>query len=162
MNKLLILILIFLPTFSYANASIEEKLFVEVNDAIFILGQRVKVCKEIESQNKPNNKTIEFVKNRLEKLAPILAYLNYLAIERCSFSEKTNLAYSLLIAKNNTQRLTTLELIKATEKLNFVLDKASQSRFDALNPELKEYLLKSAFFSKPFNVLELYELASTM
>ncbi|KIP65480.1 hypothetical protein SN10_25485 [Vibrio harveyi] len=148
--------------FSNAGQSVEDKLFADLNNSIDALGSRIAVCSKISTKNKPDEDTLKFAKQRLEELTPVLAHINYLAIERCSFSEKKELAYSILIAKNNAKRQSTLELIEATEKMTFPFNTESQAKFDALSGEIKTFLINSSFFSKPFDVLVFYELVADM
>ncbi|NDJ79952.1 hypothetical protein GXP65_02880 [Vibrio campbellii] len=147
---------------SNADQSVEDKLFTDLNNSIDALGSRIAVCSKISTKNKPDEETLKFAKQRLKELTPVLAHINYLAIERCSFSEKKELAYSMLIAKNNAKRQSTLELVKATEKMTFPFNTESQAKFDALSGEIKTFLTNSSFFSKPFDVLAFYESVADM
>ncbi|MGY0615882.1 hypothetical protein [Vibrio sp. FJH11] len=157
MSKILTLFLFFLPMFSYANTSVEDKLFEDLNNAIIALGERITVCKESANTNNPDEETLKFAKQRVNELTPVLSHLNYLAFERCTLNEKRELAYRLLNAKNNARRHSTQELIKATEKITFSINTTSQSQFDSLDSDTKEFLENSDFFSKPFDVLGFYE-----
>ena len=147
---------------SNAGQSVEDKLFTDLNNAIDALGSRIAICSKNSTKNKPDEETLKFVKKKLDELTPVLAHINYLAIERCSFSEKKELAYSMVIAKNNAKRQSTLELVEATEKLTFSFNTESQAKFDALSGDTKTFLTKSSFFSKPFDVLVFYETVADM
>ncbi|WP_199458714.1 hypothetical protein [Vibrio owensii] len=147
---------------SNAGQSVEDKLFTDLNNSIDALGSRIAVCSKISTKNKPDEETLKFAKKKLDELTPVLAHINYLAIERCSFSEKKELAYSMLIAKNNAKRQSTLELVEATEQMTFSFNTESQAKFDALSGEIKTFLTNSSFFSKPFDVLAFYETVADM
>ncbi|WP_425668725.1 hypothetical protein ACPSL3_09740 [Vibrio owensii] len=154
--------LIVFSIISNAGQSVEDKLFTDLNNSIDALGSRIAVCSKISTKNKPDEETLKFAKKKLDELTPVLAHINYLAIERCSFSEKKELAYSMLIAKNNAKRQSTLELVEATEKMIFPFNTESQAKFDALSGEIKTFLTNSSFFSKPFDVLAFYETVADM
>lgn len=147
---------------SNAGQSVEDKLFTDLNNSIDALGSRIAVCSKISTKNKPDEETLKFANKKLDELTPVLAHINYLAIERCSFNEKKELAYSMLIAKNNAKRQSTLELVEATEKMTFPFNTESQAKFDALSGEIKTFLTNSSFFSKPFDVLAFYETVADM
>ncbi|MET2849021.1 hypothetical protein ABXV23_20015 [Vibrio owensii] len=154
--------LIVFSIISNAGQSVEDKLFTDLNNSIDALGSRIAVCSKISTKNKPDEETLKFAKKKLDELTPVLAHINYLAIERCSFSEKKELAYSMLIAKNNAKRQSTLELVEATEQMTFPFNTESQAKFDALSGEIKTFLTNSSFFSKPFDVLAFYETVADM
>ncbi|WP_045411416.1 hypothetical protein [Vibrio owensii] len=162
MRIALTFVLIVFSNFSNASQSVEDKLFTDLNNSIDALGSRIAVCSKISTKNKPDEDTLKFAKQRLEELTPVLAHINYLAIERCSFSEKKELAYNMVIAKNNAKRQSTLELVEVTEKLTFSFNTESQAKFDALSGDTKTFLTKSSFFSKPFDVLAFYETVADM
>lgn len=162
MNVVLMFSLMLFSTFTYAIGNLEERLFNDLNSSIVALGERITFCKESSLGNKPDTDTLIFAKQRLNELTPVLAHLNYMAIENCSFNEKKELAYNLLIAKNNSKRHSTLELVKATEIMTFSFNTESQIKFDNLNSETKKFLINSEFFSKPFDVLGFYEIVVDM
>ncbi len=149
-------------TLSNAGQSVEDKLLTDLNSSIEALGSRIAVCNEISTENNPDQDTLKFAKQRLEELTPVLAHINYLAIERCSINEKKALAYSMLVAKNNAKRQSTLGLVEATEKMTFPFNTESQAKFDALDGDIKTFLKNSSFFSKPFDVLAFYESVADM
>lgn len=162
MRIVLTLFVMAFSTFSNAGQSVEDELFKNLNSSIIALGTRIAVCNEISTKNKADQDTLKFAKQRLEELTPVLAHINYLAIERCSFNEKKELAYSLLVAKNNAKRQSTLELVEATEKMTFQFNTESQAKFDALGGDIKAFVTNSSFFIKPFDVLAFYESVADM
>lgn len=157
MKTALLLLVLICSTYSNAGQSVEDKLFTDLNRSIAALGARIAACTEGSERNKPDNNTLEFAQKNLEELTPVLAHINNLAIERCSLNEKKELAYRMLITKNSTRRQSTLKLIQATEKMAFSLSLESQAKLDALSNETKTYLTNSHFFTKPFDVVALYE-----
>ncbi len=156
------LFVIVFSTLSNAGQSVEDKLLTDLNSSIEVLGSRITVCNEISTENIPDQDTLKFAKQRLEELTPVLAHISYLAIERCSIHEKKALAYSMLVAKNNAKRQSTLGLVEATEKMTFSFNTESQTKFDALDGDIKMFLKNSSFFSKPFDVLAFYESVADM
>lgn len=90
MSKILTLFFFFIPMFSYANVSVEDKLFEDLNNAIIALGERITVCKESANTNNPDEETLKFAKQRVNELTPVLSHLNYLAFERCTLNKKEN------------------------------------------------------------------------
>ncbi|WP_394143743.1 hypothetical protein [Vibrio atypicus] len=162
MRIVLLSTVLLLSTPVFANQGVEAQLYTNLNSAIVSLGDKIKECEEGAKSNNPDATTIKLVRENLEQLAPLLSHVNDLAEERCSLNERKELAYQILLAKNNSKRQSTLELIQSVEQLTFEQDVEMKNRFKALSSIVKKQLLQNPFFSKPFNVLELYESAIQM
>ncbi|HFQ5122585.1 TPA: hypothetical protein ACGUVZ_004875 [Vibrio vulnificus] len=148
-------LLIFLPFF--AKADIEDQMYSDLNVSISNLGERIEHCRKLALENKPSERTISYLKDKPDSFLSILPYVNHLAMEKCTLEQKKNLAYVLLYVKNNSSREITISLIKSTEKLAFSVDHSQKVNFESLDPESKAFILSNDFFSKPFDVLGLFE-----
>ncbi|EHU9448055.1 TPA: hypothetical protein RQK21_002205 [Vibrio vulnificus] len=148
-------LLMFLPFF--AKADIEEQMYSDLNLSISTLGEKIEHCRKIALENKPSESTISYLKDKSDSFFSILPYVNYLAMEKCTLEQKKNLAYVLLYVKSNSSRETTINLIKSTEKLTFSVDHSQKVNFESLDQESKAFILSNDFFSKPFDVLGLFE-----
>ncbi len=148
-------LLMFLPF--YAKADIEDQMYSDLNLSISTLGKKIEHCRKIALENKPSESTISYLKDKPDSFFSILPYVNHLAMEKCTLEQKKNLAYVLLYVKNNSSRKITISLIKSTEKLAFSVDHSQKVNFESLDPESKAFILSNDFFSKPFDVLGLFE-----
>ncbi|HCH1532050.1 TPA: hypothetical protein NKQ35_004558 [Vibrio parahaemolyticus] len=157
MKKMLIFVLFLISAPSMAQLDIEDEMFQNLNRAISNLGERTEYCRNIAFENKPSESMISYLKGKPDSFFLSLAYLDFLAMEKCTLEQKKDLAYVLLSVKHNTARETTINLIKSTEKLTFSSDYSQKVKFESLDKESKEFLLSSEFFSVPFDILELFE-----
>ena len=158
MNKNAVIILLsFFSSVALANAKFEDSLFKNVSQSIDNYGAKIKQCESMAEQNTPDQKALEYSKNHIEALTPVLPFLSEKAFEACVLKEKQELAYYLLIAKNNASRTSTLKLVESTESLTFHIEPTSIEKFETLSKVHQEYIEKSPFFSRPFDALAFYE-----
>ncbi|EGR2798336.1 hypothetical protein BOO29_18835 [Vibrio navarrensis] len=157
MKSVLIFIFFLVSAPSLAKVDAEDEMFSILNEAISNLGERIEYCRNVAAENKPSKSTILYLRGKPESFFSSLAYLDYLAMEKCTLEEKKDLAYILLSIKNKSVRESTISLIESTEKLTFSSDYSQKAKFESLDKESKEFLLSSEFFSVPFDILELFE-----
>ncbi|WP_337161347.1 hypothetical protein [Vibrio alginolyticus] len=158
MNKNAVIILLsFFSSVALANAKFEDSLFKNVSQSIDNYGAKIKQCESMAKQNTPDKKILEYSKNHIEALTPVLPFLSEKAFEACVLKEKQELAYYLLIAKNNASRTSTLKLVESTESLTFHIEPTSIEKFETLSKVHQEYIEKNPFFSRPFDALAFYE-----
>ncbi|MCF7454859.1 hypothetical protein [Vibrio sp. A1-1] len=156
-KNVVITLLSLFSSVTFASEKFEASLFNNVSQSIDNYGAKIKLCESMADQNTPDKQTLEYSKKHIEALTPVLPFLSEKAFEACVLKEKQELAYYLLIAKNNASRTSTLKLVESTESLTFHIEPTSREKFETLSKVHQEYIEKSPFFSRPFDALAFYE-----